>query len=96
MKQLKSRPKELKGLKPKLVKKAKDYDYSKIEFYVTDNNLYIKITGSGVKAKWFILKNYKSYTALQVIDMVDLGRHYVDGILQLWKERNLNLGWVVR
>jgi hypothetical protein len=43
MKLLKSRPKELKGLKPPLVKKDVEYGYSKIEFYIKGNNLYIKL-----------------------------------------------------
>lgn len=95
MKQLKGRPQELRGLKPTLIKKGKDYIYSRIEFFVIDNILYIKITGAGVKVKWFILENYNQYTALEVINKVNWGRHFEDGILQLWKYEGLRLGWLV-
>jgi len=94
MKHLKSRPKELKGLKPSLIKKAKYYIYSKVEFYIKDNSLYIKITGSGIKAKWFVLENYSKYTALEVINMVSWGRHFEDGVLELWKLNGIKLGWI--
>lgn len=95
MKHLKSRPRELKGLKPSLIKKTKYYIYSKVEFYIKDNSLYIKITGSGVKAKWFVLENYKNYTALEIISKyAGWGRHFEDGVLELWKLNGLKLGWI--
>ena len=96
MKHLKSRPQELKGLKPTLIKKAKDYVYSKIEFYVKDNSLYIKMTGPGEKAKWFVLENYKNHTALEVIsECAGWGRCFEDGILELWQLNDLKFGWIV-
>lgn len=94
LKYLKSRPKELKGIKPCKIKKEKDYVYSRIEFYTTDNILYIKMTGQSVKTKWFLLEDYKQYTALQVTDIVNWGRHFEDGILELWKSKGLRLGWL--
>jgi len=92
MKHLKSRPRELKGLKPSLVKKDVEYGYSKIEFYIKGNNLYIKLTGHGTR--WFVLENYSKYTALEVINMVSWGRHFEDGILEIWKREGIKLGWI--
>ena len=95
MKHLKSRPKELKGLKPSLVKKDKEYKYSKIEFFIKNKNLYIKLSGYKVKTKWFVLENYKNYTALEIISKyTGWGRHFEDGVLELWKLNGIKLGWI--
>jgi hypothetical protein len=95
LKCLKSRPKELKGLKPFLVKEDKEYKYSKIEFFIKNKNLYIKLSGYKVKTKWFVLENYGKYTALQIISkFYDCGRHFEDGILEIWKREGIKLGWI--
>lgn len=95
MRHLKSRPKELKGLKPSLVKEDKEYKYSKIEFFIKNKNLYIKLSGYKVKTKWFVLESYGKYTALQIISKyTGWGRHFEDGVLELWKLNGLKLGWI--
>lgn len=42
----------------------------------------------------FILQNYKEYTALEAIRKVDGGRHFEDGILKIWNDNGLDLGWM--
>ncbi len=93
MKKLKNRPKELKGLKPDTTKRARDYFYTKVDFFIKDKNLYIKFTGHKVKVQWFVLRNFRQYTALEVFKKIsDGGRHFEDGILTIWKNERLEFG----
>jgi hypothetical protein len=94
---IKGRPKKLKGMQPALVTKEKDYIYPRIEFYVQDNDLYIFFRSSSAKvtpSRWAKISDYSRYTALEIIQKYDLGRHFNDGILKLWNEGELNLGFL--
>lgn len=94
---LPGRPKELKGMKPNLVKTAGRYIYPRIEFYKKDDDIYIFFRSALTKkypSRWCKIKNYKQYTALNIISKYDLGRHFEDGILQMWKIEGLKLGWI--
>lgn len=93
MRKLDKRPKELKGLKPIEIKKERSYAYSTISFFILNNSLYIKLTGV-IGTRWLVLQNYKEYTALEAIRKVDGGRHFEDGILKIWNDNGLDLGWM--
>lgn len=92
MKKLKSRPAELEGLKPCVAKRAKDYVYTRVEFFIKDDSLYIKFTGYKEKAMWFALENFRNYTALEAAKMIIGGRHFESGILEVWKNEQLEFG----
>jgi len=98
IKHLPKRPKELKGLKPDLVKTAERYLYPRIEFYKKDDDLYIFFRSIFTKrypSCWCKIKKYRQHTALDIISKYDLGRHFNDGILQMWKSEGLKLGWMI-
>lgn len=92
---IKGRPKTLKGKKPALATKDLNYIYSKIDFYKNGSDLYIFFRSSSAKitsSRWAKISDYSRYTALEIIQKYDLGRHFNDGILKLWNEGELNLG----
>ena len=94
---LPKRPKELKGMKPDLTKTSTNYLYPRIEFYKNNDDLYMffrSILAKRYPSRWYKVKNYKQYTALDIIRKYELGRHFEDGILQLWKGEGLELGWM--
>lgn len=95
IKQLDKRPKELKGLKPDLIKKAKDYYYDNIHFFINGENLYIKMEGYKVKTEWKKIENFKQYTALDILRNTELGRHFEDGVHELWLNQGLDLGYML-
>lgn len=94
MKKLKGRPTELRGLKPDIIKREKDYVYTRVEFFIKDDSLYIKFTGHKTRAMWFVLENFRNYTALEAAKMIIGGRHFEDGILEVWKNERLEFGWM--
>lgn len=94
IKHLKARPRELKGFKPVVISKASDYQYTNIQFFMANKNLYIRMTGYREKIRWLIIENYERYTALEIIKVTDLGRHFEDGLLKLYHLKNLNLGYM--
>ena len=92
------RPSVLKGKKPDLTTTSKDYSHPRIDFYKSNNDLYIFMRTSVPKiepSRWYKIENYKQHTALDVIRDVDLGRHFEDGIFKIWKEEGLDFGYVL-
>ena len=94
IKQIKGRPKNLKGIKPIISKKA-SYAYSRAEFFINSGNMYISLSGAGVKKIWFIISSYKMHTALEILTTVNWGRHFEDGVLDIWHKEGLDFGWSV-
>lgn len=94
---LAARPKALRGREPDLRTWDKGYFYTRFDFYINKNNLYVYMFPSSRKLKniWFVLQDFRKYTARNVIVMADngLGRHFEDGILKLWKDQDLEMGW---
>ena len=89
---LKSRPKELKGMKPTVSTKAKDYYYSITDFYIYEDAVYINWHGYRVKGQWAKIDSYKKYLACDVIrNCPDMGRNFEDGVLKLWHREGLNI-----
>lgn len=86
----------VKGIPPSLTLKDHGYFYSKFDFYVTGDNLMIRMSGKYMETLWHVIKDFRQYTSLQVITEVDWGRHWEDGIQKLWHEMDLDLGYVKR
>lgn len=89
------RPRGLKGARPDLVVRDEGYVYTTIAFFRHGSDLIIRLTGSP-PARWHMIVGYRRHTALDIIRSCDLGRHFVDGILRIWKTEGLPLGWVQR
>jgi len=89
------RPRGLKGARPDLVVRDGGYVYTTIAFFRHGSDLIIRLTGSP-PARWYMIVGYRRHTALDIIRSCDLGRHFVDGILRIWKTEGLPLGWVQR
>ena len=97
---LAARPKALRDRKPDLRTWDKGYFYTRFDFYISKDNLYVYMFTLSRKRKniWFVLQGFREYTARDVIAIEDngLGRHFRDGILKLWKIQNLDIGWHVK
>lgn len=92
--ELKKRPELLKGIKPTITRKQQNYHWSNIQLLLNDDDLYIRMTGSYAKIRWIMIRKYKRYTALDVIQDTDLGRHFEDAIYKLYKEKGLDFGYM--
>lgn len=74
----------------------KGYAYFNIQVQVYDNDLYIKLYGSYVGSRFLLVKNFKQYTAVQIIDSFEGGRHWNDAILNLYKKLDLDFGYTYK
>jgi len=87
------RPKELRGLKAIMTKKDHGYSWSNVQLFTTGGNLYICLTGYRAKALWGVVEKYKRYSALEIINTVNWGRHFEDAVMKLWSKEGLDLGY---
>ena len=95
---LSSRPKELKGIKPIMRVVNKNYVFSLLDFYLYDGNLIVFFRSNCFKiipSQWGMLKNYRHFTAREVLSMYDGGRNFEDAILKIWKQNQLPLGFII-
>lgn len=95
LQQINKRPKALKGLKPDIVAKDTEYMYTRFEFYIRENDLYIKMQGKYLPLVWFEVVNFKDYTYLDIVKQFDGGRHFEDGLLKVWDTYGLDSGYKV-
>lgn len=79
-----------------MTKKDSGYRFSSTTFVVIDDTLYVRFKGYKEKSKYLVLNNMSSFTANQVIQSIpNMGRHFEDGIHQVWHDLGLPLGYVV-
>lgn len=90
-----SRPKALKGLEPTLRVKDSARLYSRFDFYVVGNQLYVYQRSSWELSNYYLIINgFRQRTALQVISALPImGSKFESGLLRIYKEQGLNLGW---
>lgn len=96
IRELKVRPQELKGLKPILITSDNDYLFNRIAFFINSTDLFVRFSGNRIKGRWVAIELFEKYTALEVIKYTSFGRHFEDGILKIWKNNGLELGWAKR
>lgn len=68
------------------------YICPKITFAVKNEDLYIRFQRYDRKASYCLIRNYKNYTAVQVLAVTTFGRHYETLLFKFWKENGLRLG----
>lgn len=76
----------------------REYYYPRIDILPIGQELVIRFKPSlrRLKTYYLTIKDYKELTALQVINDVcgyALGRHFEDGILTVWRNAGLRLGF---
>ena len=89
------RPKCLKGIKPTLTKKDKDYLYAKYDLYEVGRDFYLSMSGSTVKKIWFFVHAYRLYGAYEMVEIIDYSeklppKHLTQIILEFYKSKNLD------
>lgn len=76
--------------------------YNKVEFLPIGDDMLIRLTPAKIlnkESRVLTIKDYKQHKATDLIrefcsDPKDtLGRHFNDGVLKLWKEAGVKLGW---
>ena len=89
------RPKRIKGMKPTLTKKGKDYLYTRYDLYEDGNDFYLSMSGSTMKKIWMFVHAYRLYGAYEMIEIIDNSEelpphHLTDLILEFYKSKNLD------
>lgn len=74
----------------------KGYFFNSFVIKPIENDLYIRLTGFNGKRLYGIIKDYNTYTALEVITSVDFGRHFDNLIKRFYNDNGLPLGYVER
>lgn len=83
----------VKAVPPTLTTKDNGYLYTRIDFYVAGEDLFVKLSGRYMPTRWNRVSKFKQYTALEVMAFVDWGRHWEDGIQKLYHQLDLDLGY---
>ena len=73
---------------------AKDdgYFYTKVTLTVKGEDLTIKLSGRYVKPITTVVKNFKEYTACELMLMYDYGRHFEKALMDMYKELGISFG----
>jgi hypothetical protein len=80
-----------------LIQKDNGYRYSKLSFKAHGDDLYIRFQGDKETQKICVIKNFKDIKATELFLMEDQPfdtRHFNDGILKIWKQYDLDFGYV--
>lgn len=93
---LKSRPHEIKGMKPTIITKDSGYLYTTYELYDLGESFVLSANGSVVNKKWVCVHKYRQYGAYQLLELLDPAdgelhaRHLEDLILKFYNSKNLS------
>lgn len=86
----------VKNTPPFLSKFDSGYLYTRIDFYVAGEDLFVKLSGRYMPTRWNRVSHFKQYTALEVMAFVDWGRHWEDGIQELYHKLDIDLGYTYK
>lgn len=96
--ELSKRPASLKGLKPDERVKLDTMHYKRADVYVVGADVFIYWQGffKGSKNRWFVIEDFKTYTALQVLHDLNSfdNPSFSDMIFKVWKMHGLQTGYV--
>lgn len=78
-----------------VTRKTKNYKYNRIDVYLFESDLQIKARRFDGKIKWFTIKNFKRFTAREiVVALWEWNNILHDAIYDVYGQLELDLGWV--
>lgn len=87
--------------KLKYLKEFKDenYSYTKVVFYEDEKDIIVRLSGSKLSNIFYKIPDFKDHTASEIIIYnnefdINLGKHFEDGVMEIWKEKGLDLGFI--